>query len=361
MHYTANRIANMSEADLCSNVLLRLFPMMGFQGVRMHGGGSLEQGKDIVMWKTTELGNRINFAVVVKATSINGRAKGRSSAAEVVFQINQCFGNVYLDSATLSEHQINRVWVVCSQEITKEALYSVKSALPKDKANIVEFIDGTKLSELVERHRSSTHYAQSLSHVIEKFKEVVEDFRSLEPIPNAGNTGGVEKSKKKHSVQPAKTTRTLANKKRFLVRFLNKMDRIWAKEFDEAWRHIRRHDYEMHARFSNTLDRFFIQYWTVFNAFIRDEKDDHQLQRLCNRAHKESMNLASDVWAFAADSVLQEAGNLNSRQSSRKLEKFFEEARREFSVAQRLKDQSDKIAKYKKITRTINTFGSTWD
>ena len=31
------------------------------------GGGNLERGKDIVMWKESDLGQRLNYGVVVKA------------------------------------------------------------------------------------------------------------------------------------------------------------------------------------------------------------------------------------------------------------------------------------------------------
>lgn len=42
---------------------------MGFQDVRENHGTS-EKGKDIVMWKHSDLDSRIDYAVVVKATKI---------------------------------------------------------------------------------------------------------------------------------------------------------------------------------------------------------------------------------------------------------------------------------------------------
>lgn len=51
MIYTQEQIDAMSEAQLREIVLIPLFRAMKFREVTHFHGGTLEQGKDIVMWK----------------------------------------------------------------------------------------------------------------------------------------------------------------------------------------------------------------------------------------------------------------------------------------------------------------------
>ncbi len=141
----------MKEAELRTRVLMPLFRAMGFRDVRHYHGGPLEVGKDIVMWKPGDLGERINYGVVVKAGKINGRATGRSSAAEVRFQIEQCFGSSYPDIITIEERPVHRCFVVSSGEIMKEATNAIMGVLCNAKLDTVtKFIDGDKLWQLIE-------------------------------------------------------------------------------------------------------------------------------------------------------------------------------------------------------------------
>jgi hypothetical protein len=50
------------EDQLQKEVLVPLFNAMGFKDVTIHQGRS-ELGKDIVMWKPGDLGERVNYAV----------------------------------------------------------------------------------------------------------------------------------------------------------------------------------------------------------------------------------------------------------------------------------------------------------
>lgn len=90
---TRDQLSKLKEAPLRTEVLIPLFRAMGFRDVRLHHGGPLEQGKDIVMWRPGPLGDRVNYAVVVKAGNVNGRAQGAGSAGEVATQVQQCFGS----------------------------------------------------------------------------------------------------------------------------------------------------------------------------------------------------------------------------------------------------------------------------
>jgi hypothetical protein len=63
---TRTKLAMMKEKELQRGVLVPLFEAWGFNDVEVHQG-TTEVGKDLVMWKTGDLGERLNYAVVVKA------------------------------------------------------------------------------------------------------------------------------------------------------------------------------------------------------------------------------------------------------------------------------------------------------
>lgn len=145
------RLSDMQEDEFRREVLLPLFQAMGFLDVVLQHGGILEQGKDFVMWKRDDLRERVNYAVVAKSGVISGQAIGRSSAAEVFFQVKQCFGRPFQDATTLEDQVVNRCIVVCSREVKKEAQHSIRSVLGPELAPHVDFIFGDKLWDLIER------------------------------------------------------------------------------------------------------------------------------------------------------------------------------------------------------------------
>src|SRR6185295_17983487 len=110
MAITRAELSTMREDQLQKQVLVPLFVAMGFQDVTIYQGAS-ELGKDIVMWKLGDLGERINYAVVAKAKKISGKAAGKSSAAEVRFQIEQAFGNPWPDTKTTELRRVDRCFV----------------------------------------------------------------------------------------------------------------------------------------------------------------------------------------------------------------------------------------------------------
>src|SRR5437016_355755 len=104
MRFARQEILEMDEAKLRLEVLKPLFEKMGFIDVFHHHGGQGEKGKDFVMWKKGELDERINYAVVVKAVRITGKADaGPGNAGGVAAQIQQAFGQRFLDPLTIDE------------------------------------------------------------------------------------------------------------------------------------------------------------------------------------------------------------------------------------------------------------------
>jgi hypothetical protein len=166
----------MRETQLQQDVLVPLFKAMQFRAVRLYHGGSLELGRDIVMWKQDDLRERVNYGVVVKAGRISGKAVGKDSANEVLFQIMQCLNEPYADLATAEEQQIQRCWVVSSAEISKEAINAIKSQLRSSHLDkVTEFIDGDRLWELIQEHMPECGIAEQLETAQKKLDELIQN------------------------------------------------------------------------------------------------------------------------------------------------------------------------------------------
>jgi primosomal replication protein N len=178
MALTRSELGALNEAELRLRVLIPLFKAMNFRDVHHYHGGSQEHGKDIVIWESDRLRERVNYAVVAKATTISGQASGNSSAAEVRFQTEQCFNIPYADPVTTEGQRVHRCLVVTSKEIRKEALNAVKDILKQQHLDIAtEFIDGNKLWELIEQYMPSWTVLEKVQQAQAVFEEVSPNYR----------------------------------------------------------------------------------------------------------------------------------------------------------------------------------------
>lgn len=172
------QVQALNEAELRLKVLIPLFRAMGFRDVFHYHGGALEHGKDIVMWKPDELGERINYGVVVKATKLSGKVSGPSTAGEVLTQIQQCLNNPFKDPVTADDKKVQRCWVVSSYEITKEAIAAISGSLNAFGADkVTTFVDGDRLWELIDKHLGEATVVEKLRHVQAILDEMSEHHR----------------------------------------------------------------------------------------------------------------------------------------------------------------------------------------
>lgn len=151
---TKQLVEQMDEKELRKRVLIPLLRAMGYQDVYEYHGGSGEQGKDIVCWQTSILGNPMNLAVVVKSKAVTGKANvAKGTAGEIQTQIQQCFGSPFTDPITGNNKHVNHCWVISNKSISKEAISAIKSALGNSvyREN-VEFVGIDKLWELIEKY-----------------------------------------------------------------------------------------------------------------------------------------------------------------------------------------------------------------
>lgn len=150
---TKQLVEQMIEEDLRKKILVPLLRAMGFQDVYEYHGGAGERGKDIVCWRTNDLGNRENLAIVAKSKAMTGKAiVGKGTAGEIQTQVQQCFGSPFTDPITGQDEHVNRCWVMSNKVISKESIIAIKDALGKAlfKEN-VEFVGIDKLWELIEK------------------------------------------------------------------------------------------------------------------------------------------------------------------------------------------------------------------
>ena len=147
--WTPEGIRSLKEDDLSRDVLVPLFITMGYRDVRFHGGGPLEQGKDLVMWREEPIRGRSNIAVVVKAVPITGN----TTTGIVIDQLREAFGKDYVDTAKAEPARILECFVVTPHEIKKEGANCLEGLVKRERFNgYVEFIDGVRLWELIETH-----------------------------------------------------------------------------------------------------------------------------------------------------------------------------------------------------------------
>jgi hypothetical protein len=206
MRYTRSDIVEMDEANLRLKVLKPLFEKMGFRDVFHYHGGSGEKGKDFVMWKTGELGERVNYAVVVKAERITGKAAARSgSASEVSFQIHQALGSTYLDSVTGETIKPHLCWVVSSREISKEAEEAIVSALDASHLHRnIRFVSGDCLWKLVTDHFPESAAMENLKRATEIFDTLDKDWRVAVSTSGGKNIFSLEPKDLKRRPAPLK-------------------------------------------------------------------------------------------------------------------------------------------------------------
>ncbi len=177
MALTRFQLEQMKEDDLRKEILIPLFKKMGYQDVYEYHGGSLEQGKDIVMWRPDEFGQRVNYAVVVKAKKISGSVSARSGAGEVLTQIQQAFGSPFKNPVTSGDEYAQRCLVVCPT-IRPEALTALNGALKEQHLDrVTRFLHDDNLWAAIEEYVPAKTVIAKLGEAGEFLDQVSDRFR----------------------------------------------------------------------------------------------------------------------------------------------------------------------------------------
>jgi hypothetical protein len=160
-------LQKLKEDRLRKEVLIPLFRAMGFRDVtELHG--TLELGKDIVMWQQDLLRGRVNFAVVVKSIRISA---GHVSA-DICRQVREALGSTFTDPVSLEERRAHRVIVVTSKDVTTSARKSIQSELNAlIMEGRVDLLDGEQLIERIRQHLPRTLLWDPLSEMGRALRE----------------------------------------------------------------------------------------------------------------------------------------------------------------------------------------------
>lgn len=145
MPLTVEYIRSLKEDDFTRDVLVPLFCAMGYKDVRFHGGGILEQGKDLTMWREHAVRDRTNYAAVVKATPITGEA----ATAMVIAQLRQAFAHAFR-GVTGEDQRVHECFVITSHPMKKEAVYTLHNVINAEPfGRYVTTLDGDRIWQMV--------------------------------------------------------------------------------------------------------------------------------------------------------------------------------------------------------------------
>jgi hypothetical protein len=213
MKYSRAELKNMNEDTLRTKVLKPLLEELGYHDVFHYHGGQGEKGKDLIMWKPGDLGERVNYAIVVKAVRITGKAQvSTGTAGEVTMQIQQAFGHAFLDPITAEHQRISRCWVLSSHEISKEAIESIKAALSTTNLDRnVTFINGDRLWQMVEDTFPDCAAFEKLRAATQIFETLDEDWRVAVSTAGGKNSFFIEPKDPNAQREPLQLTCSFKN------------------------------------------------------------------------------------------------------------------------------------------------------
>jgi len=139
------------ESDFTMKILLPLFRKLGFTNVK-YNHGNAEYGKDITFAKRTEFDEYEFWGVQVKYGDVSGGATGDIN--ELISQTKDAFSMPFYDVYTRQTVRISKLIIAISGRFTKNAVAKIVDGITDYplKNNIV-FVDGEKISTLMERYR----------------------------------------------------------------------------------------------------------------------------------------------------------------------------------------------------------------
>lgn len=150
------RLQSLNEQELTLRVISPLMRALGFDRVEAQAG-PYEAGRDLLCWKTDELGERRAFAVVVKRlASESGRVRS-TTLASTIAQLEQTLSFPVPD-ADGHEHPLSSVFLITPSVINVNLLAQQFQRMRHLRGRDVRIIDGERLVQLLLQH------APQLSH-----------------------------------------------------------------------------------------------------------------------------------------------------------------------------------------------------
>jgi hypothetical protein len=140
-----------SEKEFTLGTVLPILRKLGFQNVR-YNHGRREYGRDVLFARMTEFQDVEYWGAQIKLGDISGAAEG--DVNELIAQADDAFKMPFYDLYTKQKQRISKLAIVISGKFTENAIEKICEEIESHATrNNVVFIDGEKLSTLVERFR----------------------------------------------------------------------------------------------------------------------------------------------------------------------------------------------------------------
>lgn len=140
-------LQKLKERDLTSKILVPLFKAMGYQKVEFTCGAD-EDGKDLICWRTDEIGDHVATAVQVKRYKPSKIAADKRGFAELVTQLAQA-AESSLPRLDMPPQLPSYVYFVTPFPVDTQALRKRFLAVEALRTRNLRIIDGIKLAHLV--------------------------------------------------------------------------------------------------------------------------------------------------------------------------------------------------------------------
>lgn len=144
------KLQSMSECSLTTSVLIPLFQSLGYEKVDYHGG-PYEGGKDLICWKTDELGLIELSVVQVKKYQPTAKASDKRSFSEIITQLQQAIEKP-VPNANGQTFYPTIIYFVTPFQLETRALQSRFEGYTSLRQHGVKIIDGSLLVQLIQKN-----------------------------------------------------------------------------------------------------------------------------------------------------------------------------------------------------------------
>lgn len=149
------KLSRMKEDLLTKNVIVPLFKALGYSRVEYHHGPG-EEGKDLVCWKLSEVGDQELAVVQIKRYKPSRRAADAKSFSEIVTQLSQASEKA-LPNLDGLEYCPEKIYLITPFEIDTATLKSRFEGMSLLRNRRIRILDGVHLLSLVKEKLPEVH------------------------------------------------------------------------------------------------------------------------------------------------------------------------------------------------------------
>jgi hypothetical protein len=142
-------IGRLAEGELRTTVLPTLLRELDYVDVRVLHGPQ-EVGKDLLVWRLSEIETLEWVGFVVKVGDITGQVASVSGIRTVLHQAEQVLDHEVVDPLTSDRSQVRGCWVVTTGRILRHALDDAAATMRRHHLDkLIRWVDGAALARLL--------------------------------------------------------------------------------------------------------------------------------------------------------------------------------------------------------------------